>query len=143
MGARSRFRRRSWAAAITAYVDGREFEILCILIFASGIFVGGILTKLCCRSVQVIVDSRNQLESMGKRSARDVSVEVNDIVPPVFADWLGMRESYYRTEKGTVLHLTPFCSYAQGRALSRFHVCKKCLKTRREENPKQQNDVDT
>ena len=99
--------------------------------------------KLCCRSVQVIVDSRNQLESMGKKSTRDMSVEVNDLIPPVFADWLDMRESYYRTEKGTVLHLTPFCSYAKGRALSRFHFCKKCLKTRREESPKQQNDVDT
>ena len=50
------------AAVITAYVDGREFEMPCILIFVSGMFVGGILTKLCCRSVQVIVDSRNQLE---------------------------------------------------------------------------------
>ena len=130
------------AAAISAYVDGREFEILCILIFVSGMFVGGILTKLCCRSVQVIVDSR-RLESMGKKSTRDMSVEVNDLVPPVFADWLGMHDSYYRTEKGTVLHLTPFCSYAKGRALSRFHFCKKCLKTRREESPKPQNDVDT
>ena len=97
---------------ITAYVDGREFEILCILIFVRGMFVGGILTKLCCRSVQVIVDSRNQLESMGKTSTRDMSVEVNDLIPPVFADWLDMHESYYRTEKGTVLRLTPFCSYA-------------------------------
>ena len=131
------------AAAITAYVDGREFEILCTLIFVSGIFVGGILTKLCCRSVQVIVDSRNQLESMGKKSTRDMSVEVNDLAPPVFADWLDMRDSYYRTEKGTVLHLTPFCSYAKGRALSRFNFCKKCLKTRHEESPKPQNDVDT
>ena len=130
------------AAAISAYVDGREFEILCILIFVSGMFVGGILTKLCCRSVQVIVDSR-RLESMGKKSTRDMSVEVNDLVPPVFADWLDMHDSYYRTEKGTVLHLTPFCSYAKGRALSRFHFCKKCLKTRREESPKPQNDVDT
>ena len=115
---------------------------MCTLIFVSGMFVGGILTKLCCRSVQVSVDSRKQLESMGK-STRDMSVEVNDLVPPVFADWLDMHESYYRIEKGTVLHLTPFCSYAKGRALSRFHFCKKCLKTRHEESPKQQNDVDT
>ena len=91
----------------------------------------------------MIVDSRNQLESMGKKSTRDMSVEVTDLVPPVFADWLDMHDSYYRTEKGTVLHLTPFCSYAKGRALSRFHFCKKCLKTRREESPKPQNDVDT
>ena len=63
----------------------------------SGMFVGGILTKLCCRSVQVSVDSRKQLESMGK-STRDMSVEVNDLVPPVFADWLDMHESRYRTE---------------------------------------------
>ena len=82
------------AAMITAYVGGREFEILCILISGSGLFVGGILTKLCCRSVQVIVDSRNQLESMGKKSARDMSVEVNGLIPPVFADWLDMHESY-------------------------------------------------
>ena len=116
------------AAVISAYVAGREFEILCILIFARGMFVGGILTKLCCRSVQVIVDS---------------SVEVDDLVPPVFADWLDMHDSYYRTEKGTVLHLTPFCSYAKGRALSRLHFCKKCLKTRHEKSPKPQNDVDT
>ena len=125
---------------ITAYVDGREFELLCFLIFVSGMFVGGILAKLCCRSAQVFVDSR-KLESVGKESARDMSVEVNDLVPPVFADWLDMHDSYYRTEKGTVLHLTPFCS--KGRALSRFHVCKRCLKTRREESPKPQNDVDT
>ena len=50
---------------------------MCTLIFVSGMFVGGILTKLCCRSVQVSVDSRKQLESMGK-STRDMSVEVND-----------------------------------------------------------------
>ena len=85
------------AAAITAYVGGREFEMLCILIFVSGMFVGRILAKLCCRSVQVIVDSRNQLESMGKKSTRDMSVEVNDLAPPVFADWLDMHDSYYRT----------------------------------------------
>ena len=82
-------------------------------------------------------------ESMGKKSTRDMSVEVNDLMPPVFADWLDTHDSYYRTEKGTVLHLTPFCSYAKGRALSRFHFCKKCLKTRRVESPKPQNDVDT
>ena len=84
---------------ITAYVDGREFEILCILIFVSGMFVGGILTKLCCRSVQVIVDSRNQLESMGKKSTRDMSVEVNDLIPPVFADWLDMHATELRKEQ--------------------------------------------
>ena len=128
---------------ITAYVDGREFEMLCVLIFVSGMFVGGVLAKLCCRSVQVVIDSRSQHESMRKKSARDVSVEVNEMIPPVFPDWLDMRDTYYQTEKGTVLHLTPFCSYAKGRALSRFHFCKKCLKTRREESPKQQSGVDT
>ena len=45
----------------------------------------------------MIVDSRNQLESMGKKSTRDMSVEVNDLAPPVFADWLDMHDSYYRT----------------------------------------------
>ena len=102
-----------------------------------------------CRSyvaVQLVIDSRNQRvvhESIGKKSARDVSIEVNEVIPPVFADWLDMDDSYYRTEKGTVLHLTPFYSCAKGCALSRFHFCKKCLKTRHEESPKQQNDVDT
>ena len=59
------------AAVITAYVDGREFEMLCILIFVSGVFVGGILAKLCCRSVQVIVDSRSAL-SQWERRAREI-----------------------------------------------------------------------
>ena len=115
------------SAAITAYLDGREFEMLCILIFVSGMFVGGILTQLCCRSVQVVLDARNQQESMGKKHTRDVSVAVNEMNLPVFADWLDLHDSYYRTEKGTVMHLTPFCSYAKGRALSRFHFCQKCL----------------
>ena len=55
-----------------------------------------------------MIDSRNQRvvhESIGKKSARDVSIEVNEVIPPVFADWLDMDDSYYRTEKGTVLHL--------------------------------------
>ena len=116
------------SAAIAAYLDGREFEMLCILIFVSGMFVGGVLTQLCCRrSVQVVIDARNQQESIGKKQTRDVSVAVNEMNLPVFADWLDMHDSYYRTEKGTVMHLTPSCSYAKGRALARFHFCQKCL----------------
>ena len=102
--------------------------MLCILIFVSGMFVGGVLTLLCCRrSVQVVIDARNQQESIGKKQTRDVSVAVNEMNLPVFADWLDMHDSYYRTEKGTVMHLTPSCSYAKGRALARFHFCQKCL----------------
>ena len=91
------------SAAIAAYLDGREFEMLCILIFVSGMFVGGVLTQLCCRrSVQVVIDARNQQESIGKKQTRDVSVAVNEMK-------------------------TPSCSYAKGRALARFHFCQKCL----------------
>ena len=120
------------AAIILACVDGREFEMLRILIFVSGMFVGGILLKLCCRSVQVVIDSRNQRamavdESIGKKRTRDVSVEVNEVIPSVFADWIDVHGSYYRTEKGTVLRLTSYCIYAKKAVFCLAFICARSV----------------
>ena len=41
------------AAAVAAYVDGRELEMFFILIFLSGM-------KLCCRSIQVTINGKDR-----------------------------------------------------------------------------------
>ena len=76
--------------------------MLCVIIFASGMFVGGILTKLRCHSVRVTINSKDhgqwQLRSelATQKRPKDVSVEVNEMTPPVFADWIDMQDLCHR-----------------------------------------------
>ena len=94
---------------------------MCILIFVSSIFVGGILTKLCCRSFQVTIngkDHRAQQEQKNiKLLSQQMSVSrgvettlgpVEVLIPPTFwKNWLEICRT------GTVVHCSPLCHYTR------------------------------